>query len=417
MRTGKKMLYLLLTAGLTMGVAGGGQPLERLGQGRGYLSGLEPAAELPADFAAGYAAFSVDMLRQLYQADRAENLFFSPAGLALATGMLTEGAQGDTREELLSLFGAADTDALTAGCRALQSLLAGNPQGYFRLANSLWVKDSRRESVRTDYLERIDAGYGALVAAEPFDARLPGKVNAWVEAITKGMIREAVKPPLDEGLELLLCNALLFDGEWKKRFEKSATRPGTFHSAAGDRTLPLMHRTDEEDGWYYEDEKATAALLDYKDGRTAMLVVLPKGELGDLIRGLTAADIRRWTDGMESCSLTLTMPRFSLRYRTENLGAAFSGMGAGKAFTREADFSRMTKEGGLYVSAAIHEAALEVDENGTRAAAFTGFGMMRCALPLPRELVLNRPFLCAVLDKPTGALLFLGTVERPEQLG
>ena len=86
------------------------------------------------------------------------------------------------------------------------------------------------------------------------------------------------------------------------------------------------------------------------------------------------------------------------------------------AFTPSADFSRMVEGGGVFVSASIHETALEVDENGTRASAFTGFGLRKNAAPIPRELVLDRPFLCMILDKPTGALLFSGTVNRPDKL-
>lgn len=415
---GSRLLCVLLTAGIVAAGGCGGQTVERLGQGRGYLSGLEPVETLPTDFAAGYGDFAVAMLRQLYAQNSGEsgNVFFSPVSIAIAAGMLTEGAEGATRDQLLALFNAADTEKLTTGCRDLQSLMTGNPKHYFRSANSLWVDDSLREAILTDYLERLDAGYGALVAAEPFDQTLPDKVNGWVDEITKGMITEALQPPMDETLELLLCNALLFDGEWKLRFDKADTKEEVFHGMSGDIELPMMHRTDKEDGRYFENDKVTAALLDYKDDRTAMLVALPKGDLDALIDDLTAEEIRGWTDGMESCSLSLTMPRFSLRYRTEQLETAFSSLGATEAFQPSADFSRMLQNGGIYVHTAIHEAVLEVDENGTRAAAFTGFGLRKNAAPLPRELTLDRPFLCAIVDKPTGALLFLGTVEQPERL-
>ena len=409
----------MMAAVLAVSISGcGGGSVEQLGKGSGYLSGLEPADSLPEEFAEGYAAFSVDLLRELYAAagENGGNIFFSPASIAIAAGMLAEGAEGDTRDQLLALFGAADAQTLTEGCRELQSLLSGNPKKYFRSANSLWVELSMKERVLPDYVQRIDAGYGALVAAEPFDQALPGKVNGWVKEITKGMITEALQPPMEQGLELLLCNALLFEGEWKQRFEKSATTEGIFHSPGGDIAIPLIHRTDKEEGRYYEDDEVAAALLDYKDGRTAMLVALPKGEMSRLVDGLTPEGIRRWIDGMESCALTLSMPRFSLRYRTEKLGEALSALGAEAAFTPSADFSRMVEGGGVFVSASIHETALEVDENGTRASAFTGFGLRKNAAPIPRELVLDRPFLCMILDKPTGALLFSGTVNRPDKL-
>ena len=419
---GKQLAVCILCGGLIMACAGCGSQhtVTGLGESTGRLSGLEPAEELPADFKEGYNSFSVSLLREEYEAEEKEDVLLSPASAAISTGLVLEGAAGCTQQQLLALLGAENGDRYADGCRALQSVLTGNPRGYFQLANSMWVRNELEAAVLPDFIERNETHYGALLKAAPFDDTLIPLLNTWVSENTGGRIDKLMDPPLDSDLAMLLGNALSFEGKWKDAFPKENTRDSLFHASSGDLTLPMMTRTKE--GLLYRGDGVSAALLPYQDDRTAMLVALPEGELHDLVEGLTADRIGEWMDNMASCQLQLTMPRFSLTYDTD-LSGSYKGLGVTDAFdSGRADFSAMADVsrvpgGGLYVGDILHKTALEVDEQGTKAAAITFFNMApKSAAPQYESLTLDRPFLCAIIDRPTGAVLFIGTVSNPTAL-
>lgn len=417
---GKQLVIGLLCGGLLMAAAGcGSHTVTGFGSSTGHLSGLEPADSLPDEFGEGYASFAVSLLQEEYTAQKREDVFLSPASAAISTGLVLEGAAGDTQLQLLRLLGAADKEEYAAGCRALQSLLTGNPRHYFHLASSMWIRNDWEEAVLPGFIERNETYYGALLKAAPFDDTLIPLINDWVSENTDGRIDKLLEPPLDANLAMLLGNALSFDGKWEDAFPKEDTKDGLFHASSGDVTLPMMTRT--KDGPLYKGDGVTAALLPYQDERTAMLVALPDGELGELVETLTAERISGWLDNMADCRLQITMPRFSMTYEAD-LSETYRALGVTDAFdSGRADFSALVDVSkvpeGLYVSDVMHKTTLEVDEEGTRAAAVHFFGLApKSAMPPYEPLVLDRPFLCAIVDRPTGALLFLGTVSNPTAL-
>ena len=175
--------------------------------------------------------------------------------------------------------------------------------------------------------------------------------------------------------------------------------------------------TQKADRPWIEDSLAQVTLLAYLDERTAMLVAVPKGTLDGLVRDLRPGTLSGWLSGMKEETTSVTMPRFSLKYGG-SLKKTLKAMGMTDAFDeRKADLSDMAD--GLFLGDVIHKTALQVGEAGTKAAAATAVAVCGTAAVIeePKILVADRPFLCMILDKPTGAVLFAGTVENPQILG
>lgn len=381
-------------------------------EGQGYLCGLTPVNQIQTAYRTAYEQFTVRMLQDLYGKPEAANgVFLSPASLYLALGMAAEGMRGSTLEQTLSLLGAGDRSDLRQGNRDLQSLLSGNPEGYFRLANAIWLRDSFASSVRPEFLDINRHYYGAKVALHPFDASLVPDVNRWISDNTDGLIPRMLEDVPDETV-MLLMNTVLFEGKWTEPF--SFTRDGVFHGTNGDADIPMMSQT--ADRLWSEDALAQVTLLDYQDGRTAMLVAVPKGDLDGLIRNLQPGTLSGWLSGMEEEEVRVTMPRFSLEYGG-SLKTTLQAMGMTDAFDwKKADLSDMAE--GLFLGDLFHKTALQVGEEGTKAAAATVVAVCGTSARIeePKILVADRPFLCMILDKPTGTVLFAGTVENPQML-
>ena len=406
------LLLLLLCS-----FSGCSRPIRGVGTAAGRLSKLEPADSIPEDFMKGYHDFSCNLFRRMYQKD--ENIFLSPASMYIALGMTSNGARGGTLSQISAAMGTSDADKINAGCKDLQSILTGNPKKYYKLANAIWLDESLRHIFRQDFLDRNEEYFGALIAAVPFNDALIPAINKWAEKSTDGMVKNVLKPPLDPDALMFLSNSLLFDGKWEMKFKKGDTKEGVFHGAKGDINLPMMHRIDKDNATLYEDDRMQATLLDYQDKRTAMLIVLPKGSLDELMAGMTGDTISGWINNISACgTLNLTLPRFSLAYKSEPI-KALKSMGITDAFDPVlADFGRIAQveklTGKVYIDNVIHQTALEVDESGTRAAAVAFFHFLnKGAGPEEHYMVVDRPFFCAIIDKPTGAVIFEGAVCNP----
>jgi serine protease inhibitor len=412
-----RLLFLFLAIIFTI-ISACSTPIKGVGKATGRLSGLKPADSLSSEFLEGYNAFTSDLLTTLYAKDK--NTFLSPAGLYIALGMTSNGADGNTLTQMLDAMGIPDAETLNKGCRDLQSLLSGNPKKYFRISNAIWLKDSYKNIIKQDFISKNEEYYGALLAARPFDDSLIPAINKWAEKNSDGMIKQVLAPPLDPDVFMYLTNALLFDGKWEMKFKKGDTKDGVFHGSKGDITIPMMHRKDKEKGYWYEDDTVQATLLDYQDKRTAMLIALPKDNLDSLMAEMTPDTIPGWLDKIGDCGgMSITLPRFSLTYKQE-MTDTLRSLGITDAFDETAaDFGRMVDsnqlKGPIIISKVTHQTALEVDESGTRAAAVSLFSFANKSAA-GYSMVVDRPFLCAIVDKPTGAVLFAGTISDPKKL-
>lgn len=386
--------------------------------GPGRLEGMEPVKSLREPFQKGYNAFA---LRLMQNAALENNSFVSPASVYLALAMTACGAQGRTAQEFLQVLGAENMIALRTDCRDLQSLLSGNPREYFRLANGLWLESSLTPAVQEEFLKTSREYFGARFTVAPFNNSLIAQINQWVADNTAGRITNLL-PNSAANDPAILVNTLLFQGEFQSPFVKEATRTGVFRGSQGNVQLPMMCQSLYSPVWY-EDEAVTATQLAFKDGRTALLLALPKEE--------GAAALNRWLDGLDEdrlaamikaesggyVQLHLTLPRFRAAYK-EDIVPLLKKMGLKDAFNKdEADFKGMVDTNpSLYIELVLHQTKLEVNESGVLATAATATVMAAAAMPNQiKTMTIDRPFFCALVDVPTGVVLFGGAVYQPEE--
>lgn len=379
-----------------------------------------PSPSPPGSDATG-DGFAWDMLRALRAKEPGKNLFLSPVSVAAALCLAVEGAAGATRLAMAETLGlGAEPEQ---ACRALNAALlrARNASGaQVEVANSVWVRDTFAPRVKPAFLDALRTDFRAGAFVERFDDATVAKLNAWVANATRGMIPGMLDPPLPDDLVLMLANAVYFEGRWQHPFDANLTSPGDFRRSDG-RTVqvPTMRNASALNVSLATGEGFRAARLPYADGEHAMYVLLPDPgrSVDDVARGLTDARWSALAAGMEQeREVDLALPKFELAWGGE-LKDALAGLGMAMAFDPgAADFSRIAEVAPerLYISFVKHKAALEVDEEGTRAAGATVVGVgVTSAPPPPPQFHVDRPFLLAIVDERLGMPLFLGAIEDP----
>jgi len=356
----------------------------------------------------------------------AQNTVFSPASIAAALQMALCGARGKTAAQMATVLHLSGPDAAADGLRLLTGVLnaSGDNSGVtLRAPNTMWVQAGLPLSPEfTDQLR--DA---AMVAVRPADfAGAPeearSQINQLIAEQTAGKITGLLGPgAISAATRLVLANAVYLKAAWAFPFPGHATSdapfyPGTDGAAAGDRdgqlTVPMMRLTAGLD--YLRADGYQAVLLPYKASRLAMAVVLPDGPLSALAPRLDGG-LGPLLEGAVRQSVALSLPKFRQRARF-GLIPVLRQLGIEDAFTSAADFSGVTSAERLLISAVVHQAYIDVDEQGTEAAAATAIIMRPMAMrrgPGPIRLVVDRPFLFAIVDTATGLPLFLGHVVRP----
>lgn len=401
------------------------------GIGKEARSGAARASADPA-LASGAAKAINRLGADLYAklgADSTDNLVFSSASILLALAMTRAGANGTTGTEMDTVLHASETgtdpnslhrslNALTAALESRSGEFTVDQQALpveLAIANSLWGQDG--VAWVPAFLDLLASEYGAgmrLVdyATEPEVAR--AAINKWVSVQTKDRIPELLtKGTITPGVVLALVNAIYMKAPWLVPFPEAATKDGPFTNADGSVVqVPIMNLSDklshaQGDGWQ-------AVELPYVGGSLAMTLVVPDaGRLAEIEHRLGDGllDTAATTSG--SKQVTLGMPRFDLETKVE-LATVMAALGMPTAFDPDlADFSGMTLERKLFIDLIVHQANITVDEKGTEAAAATAVVMRETSAPGEQvNLMIDRPFLYAVRDVPTGAVLFLGRVSR-----
>ncbi|BBH23748.1 serine protease inhibitor [Paenibacillus baekrokdamisoli] len=365
-----------------------------------------------------YNDFSLRMTKQLLAKTKDGNVCISPLSMAFALSLLVNGAEGETKAELLRVLGAKGLtlEALNQGSDVLRDLLEhADPKVDVRIANAVWAR--KGTGLAEDYSQRIKRFYEAEASELDFDDADAAKtINQWVNKKTQGLIDRMVDENTLKSSVMVLMNAIYFHGEWTKPFKESDTKDAQFHLADGSSvTVPMM--AQKASLTYKESEHFKAVRLPYGDGKWSMTVVLPN-------EGITLPeaetellkDASSWREGFTQGMAEIELPRFKLQYGT-SLIDALKTLGMKQSFDKEkADFSGMTKSRqSLYVNGAIHKTFIEVNEQGTEAAAVTSITTAAtAAAPMdPFKLRVDRPFFFTIEDQTTGAILFLGSVTQP----
>lgn len=414
MKRSEKLLLLVLLLFLAAALPGAAGCGGSGGTGRAYA---EPADHVDPRLVRGNTAFGLGLFRRLLEEDPGENLFISPASVSLALAMTLNGADGETfaaMADTLGLEGMSLAEINDAFADLKTILQNPDPKVTLTVANSLWARAGI--TFDEDFLKRNRRYYGAAVTELDFD--LPGaagEINGWVKENTGGKIEEIVESPIDPRTVLFLINAIYFKGEWTEQFDPEKTEAISFALADGtQKQHPVMFRDGEFR--YLAREGFQAVWLPYgKNERVGMYVFLPAPDssLEEFYASLTAENWTRWLDSFTVQSGEIGLPRFKFDYEA-SLKSALETLGMVEAFNpAAADFGAMRPERDLYINEVKHKTFVEVNEEGTEAAAATSVEIRLTALPQGFSMIVDRPFCFAIADSKTGSLLFIGSVTDP----
>ena len=365
------------------------------------------AGSLEVDEGSDTYDFALDLLRE--SADE-KNALVSPLSVLSALAMAENGADGETLAQMERVTGMG-ADELTDLLQAYGTLVDDGP---LSVANSIWLRDSDGLAVEDDFLETCGGRLGAQVFSAPFDDSTVADVNAWVSEKTNEMIPEMLNQISDDA-QVLLVNALAFEGGWEDPFDSALVSPDTFTCEDGtEQDVTMMHSAE---GSYLEGDLATGFVKPYEGYDYAFVGLLPAEgvSVGELLASLDGDALEELLTPVAGAGAEIGLPKFTASYEAE-LADALRELGMTDAFDAElADFSRMgsSEQGPLYVGGVLHKTFVDVTEEGTRAAAATTVSMDGAAAPGgPVEyhrVILDRPFVYLIVDLRCDLPVFVGT--------
>ncbi|HST82075.1 MAG TPA: serpin family protein [Kineosporiaceae bacterium] len=370
--------------------------------------------------AAAVSAFSAELFTAVAPSS-ADNLVCSPYSVAVALGMVVQGARGATAAQILDVLHSDDAQALADGLNAIDSVLtadSGSARNSTEIelasGNSLWGQHGVRwEQPFLDALAR-DFGTGVRVVDYRQTAAARSAINDWVAQQTRRRIPELVPPgALTLDTRLTLVNAIFLKAPWQKPFPREGTRDAPFHLLDG--TTVSSQLMDGTVGTRFASGPGWEAVdLPYAGAELAMAVVVPQaGRFAEVERSVSGEWLSALLAGLRPGPVRVRLPRWTSRARFD-LAGVLSGMGMPIAFTGDADFAGMAAEETLRISAVLHEGFIAVDEEGTEAAAATAVMMRTLSVAAqPRSVVADRPFLYLIHDLRTHTPLFVGRVLDP----
>ncbi|MFH7030719.1 MAG: serpin family protein [Heteroscytonema crispum UTEX LB 1556] len=345
-----------------------------------------------------------------------KNIFVSPSSVAIALAMTYNGASGSTQQAMAKALELQELSLseINSSNAALKELLENpDPKVQLTIANSLWA--NKNVTFQSEFLQKNRDYYKAKVTNLDFrDTKTLGTINNWVKENTRGKINKIVEK-IDPDQMLILINAIYFKGNWTNQFDKSQTAQYPFYLTSGtQKQHPMM--SQKGDYKYYENEQFQAASLPYgKDGKIGFYVFLPKqnSSLQAFYQNLNAENWEKWMAQFNKRQGFIRLPRFQMDYDI-TLNNALTALGMGEAFSDKANFSAMGKN--FKISEVKHKTFVEVNEEGTEAAAATSVGIVTLSAPVnePFRMIVDRPFFCAIRDNRTGSLLFMGSIVEPQ---
>ncbi len=358
--------------------------------------------------------FGLKLFRELNIDEKDSNLFISPLSVAMALGMTYNGANGETQEAMqkaLELQGFTLEEVNQCYGHLIESLTQLDPKVEFQIANSIWY---RLEDwvPREEFLFTCNKYYSALVRGLDFDdPSSVDTINAWVEDNTNGKIEKIWDEPMDRETMMFLINAIYFKGAWTYQFDKNDTKDDWFYLPDG--SMKRCRMMEQRGFFDYFENKAFEALdLPYGDGDFSMTIFLPRlgVDIDSLIEELNQENLNHWLDRFEKDSIDVYIPKFKLEYES-GLNYVLMRLGMGIAFDPgKADFSKMYEEGPVWIDTVKHKSFIEVNEEGTEAAAVTVVVMEK---GLPPGFRVNRPFVFMIRENVSGTILFMGKIVDP----
>ncbi|XP_034980722.1 leukocyte elastase inhibitor [Zootoca vivipara] len=370
--------------------------------------------------------FALDLFQKFSEADKTGNIFFSPLSISAALAMVSLGAKGNTAKQLSKTFHFDVVEDLHSRFQALNTDINKSGAPYtLKLANRLFGE--KTYTFLQDFLASTQKMYGAELATVDFlnasdDARK--QINQWVENHTEGKIHDLLSEgSLNELTKLVLVNAIYFKGSWAEKFQEEDTEELPFRlSKKEKKTVKMMFLKKELPLGYIPECKCRVLELPYKGDKLSMLILLPDDiednstGLEQLEKQLTLGKLQEWTHPGKMYSnseVRVHLPKFKLE-ETYDLKTPLAELGVLDVFdSGKADLSGMSGAQDLHVSKIVHKSFVEVNEEGTEAAAATAAMIMLCSLPLEEDFNADHPFLFFIRHNPTKSILFFGRFASP----
>ncbi len=387
------------------------------------LPDLRPLTTNTEELVATANTFSLDLFKAIHQEKAEENIFISPLSVDIALHMAVNGASGETKEVMKEALGVADLsdeEVNEAAKNLTERLLNMDQKVTLAIANSIWFKD----------IYTLQSGFDVLIR-QYYNGRIEGLnfenptskdiINGWVEDQTQGRIKNLVEEVTPDDV-MFLINAIYFKADWQYQFNANATKDESFYLEDGSTvSVPMM--SNEGTKLHINDQPDGTRLLEipYGNGQFSMIILLPSPEstVADLINSLTTETLTEWIAESDTLSTHLMLPKFKTEFKLE-LNDVLKGMGMELPFVRNAaDFGGFFNEISgkrLYLDRVIHQSFIEVNEEGSEAAAATvAVISLLCATCESQPLVtrVDRPFAYFIREEHTGAILFAGTMMNP----
>lgn len=408
----KRIVSIIAMTGVIFSTTGCSNKIKSTNLMKNVKASVVEKKELDENFIKQTANFSVKLFQKSVKEN--ENSMISPVSVMMALSMTANGADTATKEEMEQLLaGGRSIDELNEFLYAYKNQLPSDADNKLSLANSIWFQDDKdRLNVEPDFLQKNANYYGAEAYESPFDKTTVEDINQWVKDHTGGMIDNMVDK-IDKDSIMYLLNAVAFDAKWENPYTKNDVNSGEF--TAWDGTIRSVDMMSSNEGLYLDDGTATGIIKNYKGGLYSFVALLPNEgiNVNDYLESLTGEHLLSIIENAQSTTVVTRIPKFSYDY-TIKMNDALKELGLQTAFDQDtADFSKLgsSSDGNIYIAEVLHKSYISVDELGTKAGAVTKVEMAtESAMETRHEVLLNRPFVYAIIDNNTKLPIFLGTV-------
>jgi serpin B len=382
------------------------------------VTNLTPS-EKSAKIIAADNRFGFELLSKVNSdAPNQQNLMISPMSVSLALAMLYNGAEGDTRQQMQDMFhksGLGADDVNQSYKELVSGLESHDPKVELSMANAIFYRNDF--SVKANFISTNQIYYSAEVAGLDFSNPVQSlqTVNGWVNEKTKGKISKIINQVSPDDVMYLL-NAIYFKGQWTCQFDKGLTANRPF-TKSDNSVIQVQTMNIESDFNFYGTDDFQLLEMPYGGGKFSMLIFLPETgkTVNDVIAQLSSDRVNDWISKLTSQKKQVYLPKFEFRF-DKSLIETLKALGMTDAFDGRANLSGISDVAQLVVTEVMHKTYIKVDEAGTEAAAVTGITVGYTSVnPQSNIFRVDHPFVFAIREKDTGALLFVGKVMDPGQ--
>ncbi|MBI2232660.1 MAG: serpin family protein [Candidatus Aenigmarchaeota archaeon] len=383
-----------------------------------YAASDEKAYSVDKNLVAANNRFAFSILKELSKEDADKNVFISPFSISTALAMTYGGSEGTTKEAMAKTleFSGMDRKQVEQEYSTLiKSLENADYQVKLSIADSVWIRKEFEPAVKQDFITKTKESYDSEIFTRDFsNPETAGEINGWISKETNGKIDKMIDK-IDSDLVMFLINAIYFKGQWAEKFDASNTKPSDFSLADGSKIkVNMMARTGK--AGFYEGSNFIAARLPYGRDKIAMYIFLPDEEVSvdSFIESLDQKALDSYILGFNNVSdLVIGLPKFKIEYGVKRLNGALKALGMGIAFSDSANFSGIA-DANLAIDFVDHKAFVDVNEEGTEAAAATVVGTTSTtSVHIPKTFIVDRPFFFIIRDDRSGTILFMGKIVEP----